>query len=328
MTRGFPPFGLDGNTGQNLMLLLMLLLGGRLSTVLARPLLVLAEKMTLLKQGHWDVGSGIHRGDLTQITTVTGNQPEKYSPLEHAFTLSEQRVCLVGTNSRGDTMAIFSKKQSAKKSDDQPKVIVDGSLEAKSTEESPIKDPLVKEASDADATAPEPGNSPAVAAEVATADPAAPVPVAYAPSGAHEEIEPEALETPQVVPLEHRFGIDDAILLMRSLPADPNMSLVVRVVRVTLAAVNVSVEEIVADAVRKETRIKESITAIEGQIADLERDLSGLRREITTHQADLKETANVRERLHLADQYPGHKSLPPPITTAMPRSTPSKPFSS
>jgi hypothetical protein len=225
-------------------------------------------------------------------------------------------------------MAIFSKKQSAKKSDDQPKVIIDGSLEAKSAEESPIKDPLVKEASDADPTAPEPGNSPSAGAETAAADPAAPVPVADAPSGAHEEIEPEAIETPPVAPLEHRFGIDDAILLMRSLPADPNMSLVVRVVRVTLAAVNVSVEEIVGDAVRKETRIKEDITAIEGQIADLERQLSGLRREISAHQADLKETANVRERLHLADQYPAHKSLPPPITTAMPRGTPSKPFSS
>ena len=59
------------------------------------------------------------------------------------------------------------------------------------------------------------------------------------------------------------------------------------------------------------------ITAIEGQIADLERQLSGLRREISAHQADLKETANVRERLHLADQYPAHKSLPPPITTAI-----------
>jgi hypothetical protein len=214
-------------------------------------------------------------------------------------------------------MTIFSKKQSGKKLDDQAKVIVDGALEAKPTEASPAR-----EASVADVRAPKAVSSPPVAAEPAAPEPADPV-----PSGADEEIEPEAIETPPVLPVEHRFGIDDAIRLMRSLPADPNMSLVVRVVRVTLGAVHVGVEEIVADAVRKETWIKERITALEGQIADLERQLANLRREISTQQADLKETANVRERLRQADQYP-HKSLPPPITTAMPRSISSKPFTS
>jgi len=219
-------------------------------------------------------------------------------------------------------MTIFSRKQSGKKSDDQPKVIVDGALEAKPTEESPAKERPAGKANVADAPAPKVVSSPPVAAE-----PAAPKPVDPVPSDADEEIEPEAIETPPVLLVEHRFGIDDAIRLMRSLPADPNMSLVVRVVRVTLGAVHVGVEEIVADAVRKETWIKERITALEGQIADLERQLANLRREISTQQADLKETANVRERLHQADQYP-HKSLPPPITTAMPRSIPSKPFTS
>jgi hypothetical protein len=141
-------------------------------------------------------------------------------------------------------------------------------------------------------------------------------------------VEPESIDTPPVVAHEHRFGIDDAIQLMRSLPADPNSALVVRVVRVTLSAVNVSVEEIVADATRKEARIKESIAALEARIVDLEGQLGGLRREIAAHQADLKETTNVRERLHLADQYPGSKPPPTPIQATLARLSQTKPISS
>jgi hypothetical protein len=162
-------------------------------------------------------------------------------------------------------------------------------------------------------------------APAAESDSAVPQPVASVSSGP-QEVDPEPV-TPQVALVEHRFGIDDAIILMRSLPADPNMSLVVRVVRVTLGAVHVSVEEIVQDALRKETRIKESIASLELQIAETEKQLANLRREVSAHQADLKETVNVRERLHQADQYPLSKSLPPPITNAA-RPTPSKPFTS
>jgi len=218
-------------------------------------------------------------------------------------------------------MAIFSRKQSDKRSDDQAKVIVDGALEARPVEDSPAKD---AEAKDAGAAAPA-SSEPAAVSAAAAADSAVPEPVAPVSSGA-QEVDPEPV-TPPVAPVEHRFGIDDAITLMRSLPADPNMSLVVRVVRVTLGAVHVSVEEIVQDALRKEASIKESIATLETQIADMEKQLANLRREISAHQADLKETANVRERLHQADQYPLSKSLPPPITNAI-RSTPSKPFTS
>ena len=220
-------------------------------------------------------------------------------------------------------MAIFSKKQNAKKPEDQPKVIVDSAPEAKPGEEPPAETQDKREASPADASAQE-------AAKASVGDtkgiPAAPPVVPVTEPEPSQEVEPEAL-TPQVVPVEHRFGIDDAIQLMRSLPADPNMSLVVRVVRVTLGAVHVSVEEIVQDALRKEAQIKDKIGSLEAQISELEKQLANLRREISTHQADLKETVNVRERLHLADQYPGARTLPPPITSAM-RPTPSKPFTS
>jgi hypothetical protein len=100
------------------------------------------------------------------------------------------------------------------------------------------------------------------------------------------------------------------------------------VVRVTLGAVNVSVEEIVADAARKEAEIKESISTLEAKIVDLDGQLGALRREIAAHQADLKETVNVRERLHMADQYSGGKPPPTPIAATLARLSQSKPISS
>ena len=227
-------------------------------------------------------------------------------------------------------MAIFSKKNSGKRSEEQAKVILDESLAGKAAEDSPTNDPPPAEAS---AQGPA-GQGQSAAQEAAPSADGKPDGVETAaeakkPTDAdHEVMEPETIDTPPVVPIEHRFGIDDAILLMRSLPADPNSALVVRVVRVTLGAVNVSVEEIVADATRKEARIKEGIAGIEARIVELEGQLGALRREIAAHQADLKETTNVRERLHLADQYPGPKPPPTPIQATLARLSQTKPIAS
>ncbi len=246
---------------------------------------------------------------------------------EEAFTFLEHKVWLQGTNGRGDNMAIFSRKQSAKKVDEQAKVTPEGpaeakpaegdptAAEAKATEAEPAKEALANGAGGEAAAKTE--SSDAKAAEAAVAAP-------VHNEASQEVAEPEPM-TPPVQAVEKRFGIDDAVQLMRSLPSDPNMSLVVRVVRVTLGAVHVSIDEIIADALRKEARIRENIVALESQVGDLEKQLTTLRRDIATQQAELKETANVRERLHMADQYPG-KAMPPPISSAaIPRLTPSKP---
>lgn len=45
------------------LMVVMTVLSAWLSTLLARPLHVLSEKMLLVKNGNWDVASGIHRGD-------------------------------------------------------------------------------------------------------------------------------------------------------------------------------------------------------------------------------------------------------------------------
>jgi hypothetical protein len=210
---------------------------------------------------------------------------------------------------QGGNMAIFSKKQHPRKSDEHQSVIVDASLEAKSV---PADEKSLTESATAGPAEPETAGAPVAALAAAEKPAADPTPG----DGAHEEVEPEALVTPPVVAVENRFGIDDAIALMRTLPTESNASLVVRVVRATLGAVHVSVEEIVQDALRKETRIKENIANLEGQIVELDKQLAILRREITNQQADLKETVNVRERLHMAEQLPAVK--PPPTPPSLP----------
>jgi hypothetical protein len=98
------------------------------------------------------------------------------------------------------------------------------------------------------------------------------------------------------------YSIADAIHLMRSLPVDQNADLVVRVVRATLASVNVKVQDIIEDAARKEKSIQDGIAVLHGKVKELEKELEGKRREITVLETELKETTNVKERLQLAER--------------------------
>jgi len=107
-----------------------------------------------------------------------------------------------------------------------------------------------------------------------------------------------------------KYGIADAIQLMRTLPVDQNAELVVRVVRATLASLHVHLPAIIDDASRKQTTIQDRIAVIHGQIADLEKQLDVHRKEISALEADLKETSNVKERLQLAEKAGG---TPPPL---------------
>ncbi|MBC8132545.1 MAG: hypothetical protein H7X95_06155 [Deltaproteobacteria bacterium] len=143
------------------------------------------------------------------------------------------------------------------------------------------------------------------------------------------EIEPEVIEPDGMEPVTNNgplaFGIDDAIRLMRSLPSDPNMpnmDLVVRVVRVTLGALSVSVDDIMQDAAKKEKEIEGSIAALQAQVDGLEKQLYARRCEIAAHETDLKETVTVRERLHMADKYNGHRPPPTPLDAAKPAAHP------
>lgn len=104
------------------------------------------------------------------------------------------------------------------------------------------------------------------------------------------------------------YGIADAMQLMRSLPSDGNIELVTRVVRVTLGSVNVRLEDIIEDASRRQKAIQDRISGLHGQVAELEEQLEARRREITSYEADLKETTAVKERLSLAEKSAGETS--------------------
>jgi phage shock protein A len=110
------------------------------------------------------------------------------------------------------------------------------------------------------------------------------------------------------------YGIAETIQLMRELPGDQNAELVVRVVRATLASLNVRLPDIIEDAARKQQNIQERIASVHGTIADLEKQLQGHRAEIATLEADLAETTSVKERLQSAERTA--VSLVPPGVAA------------
>jgi hypothetical protein len=98
------------------------------------------------------------------------------------------------------------------------------------------------------------------------------------------------------------YGIAEAIQLMRGLPVEQNTDLVVRVVRATLASLNVRLSDIIEDASRKQKNTQDRIAAEHGKVADLEKQLADHRREIASLEADLKETTTVKERLQMAER--------------------------
>ena len=98
-----------------------------------------------------------------------------------------------------------------------------------------------------------------------------------------------------------KYGIAETIQLMRSLPADQNVELVVRVVRATLASLNVRLPEIIEDATRKEKFTRDRIADFHAKNAELQRQLEAHSKEIASLEADLKETTEVKERLQLAE---------------------------
>jgi hypothetical protein len=125
-----------------------------------------------------------------------------------------------------------------------------------------------------------------------------------------------------------RFGIADAIALLRSLPGEDKNDLVVRVMRATLAALNVHVAEVIEDAGRRQKSTTERIAAVHAQMAELERQLEHHRREIAALEADLKETTAVKDRLQHAEKTAAlHAGLarpptPPPLPSPTKTPTP------
>ncbi|MGI1677367.1 MAG: hypothetical protein K6L75_01425 [Cellvibrionaceae bacterium] len=95
------------------------------------------------------------------------------------------------------------------------------------------------------------------------------------------------------------YGIEDAILLMKSLPRD-NPEVVVTVVKKTLESTKIQVQDILNDAKDKEERIRSKHKALEAEIKQLQEQISKRNQQISDLVQDLNETTDVRQQLELA----------------------------
>ena len=66
-----------------------------------------------------------------------------------------------------------------------------------------------------------------------------------------------------------KYGIAEAIQLMRTLPTDQGVELVVRVVRATLASLDVRLPDIIEDASRKQKAVRDRIADFHAKNAEL-----------------------------------------------------------
>jgi hypothetical protein len=111
------------------------------------------------------------------------------------------------------------------------------------------------------------------------------------------------------------YGIGQAILLMRSLPVDQNVELVVRVIRQTLESMNVQLPDIIDDASAKETALQGRMERLDLEVEAYAEQIEARRQEISQLQAELRETSTVKDRLLLAQKL----APPPPLPLPAPR---------
>lgn len=140
-----------------------------------------------------------------------------------------------------------------------------------------------------------------------------------------EPLVPQAKATPR---RNLSYGIEDAISLMRKLPAD-NMEVVVSVVKQTLESTNINVDDIIADANDKEDRLLKKNTQLEKEIKDLQQQIADRNKQIASLLEDHKETVSVRERLQLANEIDARsrpkavkRPAAPTATTTVPTTDP------
>jgi hypothetical protein len=133
---------------------------------------------------------------------------------------------------------------------------------------------------------------------------------------------------PPLAPSGGGYGISEVVQLLRGLPetqAGQSAELVVRVVRATLASLNVRLADIIDDANRKQKVAHDRIVAVHTQMAELERQLESHRREIATLEGDLKELTAVKERLQHAEKMAAPlapQKIAPAATSAPNATTP------
>jgi hypothetical protein len=110
---------------------------------------------------------------------------------------------------------------------------------------------------------------------------------------------PTSLTRVSNTPARPAVGIDHAIMLMRQLPTDKNVDLVVRVLKTTLESLNVRVVDIIADATRRQQDIEGRTAQLKAEIAGLEQEIAKRTDEIQRLDAAHAETTKVKEHLEL-----------------------------
>jgi hypothetical protein len=108
------------------------------------------------------------------------------------------------------------------------------------------------------------------------------------------------------------YGIRNAILLMRTVPVDQNVELVVAVIKTTLESLKVKVSDIIEDATRRQQEIETRIADLRQQIVEYEREILTRKDEIGRLEADHAETTMVKGRLELAEKAPRGMAAPVP----------------
>jgi hypothetical protein len=98
-------------------------------------------------------------------------------------------------------------------------------------------------------------------------------------------------------PAKRQIGIDHAITLVRSLPTDKNVELVIGVLKTTLESLGIRVADIVHDAANRQKELEQKIAQLKGEIASLEKEVAQRAQEIEKTEAAHAETTRVREYL-------------------------------
>lgn len=129
--------------------------------------------------------------------------------------------------------------------------------------------------------------------------------------------QPAAAPAAPPAPVEEErpsYGIENAIQLMRALPVDQNVELVVQVIKTTLESLRVKVSDIIEDAARKQQNIESRISSLKTAIAEFEKEIAQRKEEIARLETDHSETTAVKARLELAEK--AQKSAAAPAAAA------------
>ena len=93
------------------------------------------------------------------------------------------------------------------------------------------------------------------------------------------------------------YGIDDALRLMRALPVDQHLELVITVFRTTLASMGVPLRHVIDDAARREAELVDAVQGIEAEIETIEGRIARCWGQIATLEAEHAEVTAVKRRL-------------------------------